>query len=334
MCDFPYQSGLLEGFSMPKLGDISLPKLGDISLPKLGDISLPKFSDISLPKFGDVEIGKIGDVEVGKIGEVGGVKIGEADAGAIFKQADNAVGGKIAAEPVKIGDASVKLQDSSPVDTAVLKAETDGMARSAKQENLGTPAESKATKAKTEDTKAKSWAQENMKYIIGGLTAAIIASVALARWQAKEGREFNIVAIDPVADGVQLTLDGTESFRTDDWVDVSGTNSTPSVDGVGLSITHVVSKSIIVIPGKVTGKGTTGRLVLHTSFESQLSGTIGDAVAGVVDAGEVVAAGVIEGTTDALGLGPLLDTAKKWAVPVIIVIALVFLLMFVLPLFR
>ncbi|KAJ3038110.1 hypothetical protein HDV00_000993 [Rhizophlyctis rosea] len=309
------------------------------------DLSIPKFKlpGLSVPKFltgkiGDVEIGKLGDAgglkagDLGsvKLGDTGGVKLGEIDgikaSGGTAKVGEVEVGSKIPGTEV------VKLNDSPDVEKIAATAQADGDARTVKNDSLGKATEPETTKSKTE--KARQWLNDNGKLIAGGLTAAIIAGIALSRWKTKDGRTFNIVSIDAAENGVKLTLSDGEDFSTNDWVDVIGSNSLPVVDGKGLSITKVLGRNMIVIPGKITSAGTAGNLTLHTSFESQLSGTISDAVGGAIDAGQVVAAGVLEGTADALGLGPVVDTLKKWALPLIILVIVIALLILYKIIFR
>jgi hypothetical protein len=318
MCDYPFEGTLLEEFkfSMP---NISLPK---ISVPK---INLPKIN------LGSIDVAKI---DVAKI-DPAKIDVGKIDVGTIdVNKIDPAKIDPAKLDPAKLDPAKIaepKVGDSPPVDKIAAASQAEADAAAAKKKSLaGGEPETK----KTVTEKAKSWLSENKKLVAGGLTAAIIASVALARWQQKDGRQFGIVSIEPDEDGVLIRVADGEAFSTDDWVDVSGSNSSPSVDGVGLLITRVVSRNAIVIPGTVTVNGNTGTLTLHTTFESQLKGTISDAVAGVVDTAQIVAAGAIEGAADALDLGSVLDYLKKWAVPVIIVVVLILVLFFVVPRFK
>ena len=242
-------------------------------------------------------------------------------------------------EPGKLSDAGFKAAEVAAVrstgveievvrpgeDIASVKSNSD--VTSQKKVVALTEAASAAAKKVKQSIKevlGKAWdfAKTHPSLVAGGITAGVIAAIAYARWKAKNGKTFNIVKIENDTDGVRIVLAEGEHIDTDDWVDIAESNSTPSVDGTSLSILKVPSLVSIVISGHVTTEGSVGTLTLHTSFESQLKQVTRDAVAGVIDSAEAAASGVIRGTSDALGITPVIEWFRNYGKYILLVFIL------------
>ncbi|KAF6252143.1 hypothetical protein COO60DRAFT_1644268 [Scenedesmus sp. NREL 46B-D3] len=162
--------------------------------------------------------------------------------------------------------------------------------------------------------KAGQWAKQHPGLVVGGLTAATIAATATAKFAKRNNRTLRIVSIEPYGSNqVLLKYEPSETITKHDQVTLSGTDSQPSLDGKW-PVAAAVSSSAIILD--TTGKrllkpATKGSLVLHTTFESQLSNVVSGAA-------ETVTGSVASGVTGTIGgmfkgLGIDLDLAGyKW----------------------
>ncbi|KAG5182982.1 hypothetical protein JKP88DRAFT_272948 [Tribonema minus] len=119
--------------------------------------------------------------------------------------------------------------------------------------------------------KSAQWAATHPKTVVGGLTAAAAAATALKRFQDKDGSRFTIDSIKAGGKGVTISFTPSAEITKFDTVDA----------------------------------GTKGIMVLHTSFEAQMAGVIGDAAGDAAS----IAAGATSSVADALGVPDVADYA-------------------------
>lgn len=148
--------------------------------------------------------------------------------------------------------------------------------------------------------KALAWAQKNPKLLVGGVAAASVAGLATQTFLKNNNKKLTIARIEnaPTAGDVQITfLEGTR-FSEKDQIDISGTDSVPSIDGTA-EIARVLSGTQVVIKQQaLTVSGTKGRAVLKTSFENVLNSTVQDAVSHAVTGASGVVSSAVSGLTD------------------------------------
>jgi hypothetical protein len=184
-----------------------------------------------------------------------------------------ASGGTAAAIKSAAEKASRDVVHESVESTARAEAET------ASRSGVKQTAES-ATKAKD------NWLLKNPKLVIGGIAATTIASVALARFVAAQGKVLTITAIG--TDGV--TYKPAQRLFSTDSLAVSKTDSVPVIDGTYTDLTPLSETQVrFSTRAPITGDGKNGTMVVTTTYEAQVAGVLGDAAKGTLDvAGDAV----------------------------------------------
>ena len=180
---------------------------------------------------------------------------------------------------------------------------------------------------KTEAKNAsESFMRKNPKLVIGGVAAAGFAAAGMAKYEANNNKKVTITTISASPDGKGSVITfspGFDILKTDK-VDISGTNSNPSIDGSLVAIVKVLSKTQIQIATTVSTAGTTGTMINHTSFEGQVTNQMAVAGGAVIGAGLDVAGGAIDKGLTAAGFPtPAVMWAKyKWYLMALLAVVL------------
>lgn len=273
-----------------------------------------------------------------KLAKEGGEKVGKETAQAAGKKTSSEVAqasakkkakkqiGEVAGKADDVAQAGVKKADDV-AQAGAKKADDVGQAGAKKADDAGKKAGKKGDDAakKADEAKAKdSWLKKNKGKVVGGVAAGALAAAAYARYESRDGGTSNITKISSEDGYVSVEFGTTLEFCSQDKAILSGTNSTPSVDG-SWSIKSVVSSTKIIIDKEADiffTDGTAGQIELDTSFESQISCTTGDVAGGVVGTVGNVAGGIFKEVLDKTGLGGLF---KKYAWVFYVIIGIVLL---------
>lgn len=174
-----------------------------------------------------------------------------------------------------------------------LAKESEGAAKT-----IGKQASGDAKKA------SESFLSKNPKLVVGGVAVATLAAAATVKFEASNNKKLTITATAPMSDGTgtQITFTPALDILKTDKLDISGTNSNPSIDGSLVPIVKVISKTQVVIGTPSSTSGTTGQLVNHTSFEGQITNTMVEAGGAVIGAGLKVGGGALDAGFKAAGL--------------------------------
>ncbi|KAG5182849.1 hypothetical protein JKP88DRAFT_272818 [Tribonema minus] len=213
--------------------------------------------------------------------------------------------------------------------TAAKEAATAAATKAAKE--AATAAASKAAKEAAQEaakktvketlqsaaSKSAKFAAKNPGLVIGGLTAAAAAGVALDRFNKKDGAKMSITAIEQ--DGkdsaaVKITFSPPMDITATDKVTVFGSDCAPSVDGEQIPVAKVLSSTSIVIPGgTLSSAGKKGTLTLHTSFDGQVLGLMEDAAKTAANTTATIMGGVVDAGLQGAGLPSLNDLGDTLA---------------------
>ena len=104
----------------------------------------------------------------------------------------------------------------------------------------------------------------------------------------------------------QPSIDGRAEIQSP----TAGNNCTPSLDAQAVTLSSVIRKIQVTVPGTITNAGNAGTITLHTMFESQMNDLIssstnaagqpvGSAVGGAVSG---AGTGILSGVGEVLGL--------------------------------
>ena len=216
-------------------------------------------------------------------------------------------------------DATKKAEKASPEDTKKL----DDAAKDA-EKDVG------------KETKESILTKKNAVLAAGAAGVAVYAGVAADNYFKKNGKKYNIISIeDASTDSIiktKITIQAGDRFSNHDKVIIQDTNCVPIIDPSNnqFNIEQIITPDefIIITPNKITTKGTTGTIVLQTTYDSQLAGLVKN---GLEDLGSSVGEGLGGGLTEFLkGMGVSSD--KIWLVAT--VIGVLFLLGILYALYR
>lgn len=146
---------------------------------------------------------------------------------------------------------------------------------------------------------AAKFTADHPKLVIGGIAATALAAAATVKFEENNNKKLTISATAPASNGTLITFSPKTDILKTDNLDISGTNA---IDGVSVAVLSVVSNSQVIVATKSTSPGTGGQLVLHTSFEGQVTGQMAAAAGAVVGAGVSVAGSAAAAGLKAAGL--------------------------------
>lgn len=158
-------------------------------------------------------------------------------------------------------------------------------------------------------TQSYKWIMANKKTVAASIGFAGLAVTGLVFYDMKNGKKFNIIAIEDVSKGstikTMFTIETDQKFSNKGTCRIDGTDCVPIITPGGYKIDSVKegNKVIIITKEKVTTKGTKGTFTYFTTFEIELAGAVHDVVEGTVAVGAAIATGVGGGVLDGLGLG-------------------------------
>ncbi len=209
-------------------------------------------------------------------------------------------GGTPNAPEPKPGDAANQAANNA-AEVAALRRELDDL----KAQNA-----SKNETPETMSQKAWQFAKDHPLITIGGLTAAGFAAYAIAKMAKSEETERRIINVEYAQAGtfglrnkklIKITFSPTERITMGDVITISGSKTTPSIDGAGLVATQILSDSafIYTAPQDITGLQSGGTLQVKTSFEAQFM----DATRETAKGGGSIIGGVTGGIAGGIGDG-------------------------------
>jgi hypothetical protein len=246
----------------------------------------------------------------------------ENAAKAAAKQAAETAAKKAAKDAAETA-AKVAAKDAAEV--AARKAAKDAAETAAKKaaKNVGKQNTEKALKA------AGTFVKNNPKLVVGTLTAATMAGVALTRFNEKDGKVLKIVKTEPKDKMTLITYDPILKFVLSDEVDISGTKL---IDGVSIPVAKIVGNNQIIVDKNSDKSIFTGSMICRTSLEGQLTGVISDAAVNAVSVAGEVTGSVVAQVAESAGLSGLSGSSmfgniKKYAIyALIIAIALMIIM--------
>jgi len=220
---------------------------------------------------------------------------------------------------------------------ASAKAAAESSAKALGESASKSAGESSASIAK----KASEFASKNAGKIVGGLAVGAAALFAMNKANELNGKKVGITKVEAGSTGIAfgigadkkivlITYDPALKIRSKDKVVITGSKTTPSMDGE-FEVKSVKSDTqVLVDVGKdISAYAPGGDLTLKTSFESQVLGMMADAGEVTGDAaGSVLGAageGLGKGAESFLsGLGISMDMVK-WAGLAILALVIIFL---------
>ena len=166
--------------------------------------------------------------------------------------------------------------------------------------------------AESAATRAAKFVAENPGLVIGGLTALAMSGMAMSNYNARQGQKRGITLIEYSGSnkkGLRITYAPSVKFLAVDHVKVTGSKTTPSIDGE-YTISKVISDTQIEIAATadVTVLAPGGEVEVQTTFIGQPGDTVGTAAAnaagGAVGAVLPAATGFLASFASALGIDP------------------------------
>jgi hypothetical protein len=248
----------------------------------------------------------------GKVDNLGG-------AGKVAGKVDNlGDAGKVAGKVDNVGDAGkVAGKVDNTADAGKVAKASDEMGDAAKLEKNAPPLKSKADA----EGSMKQWVKDNPGKAVAGLATAGAIAYAADTYMSVNGKQVGITKIEQYKDGGLGPFGGTEVAKITftpamdilktDFLTISGTDSTPTIDGTDTAVYKVASPTEVwvQVASKLTGNGTKGSITLKTTPSARLGQAVGAGVStvGTVAGGAVGAAGgavggILDGFLSALGL--------------------------------
>lgn len=227
----------------------------------------------SFVKVGDElgSVGKIGD-ELGSIGKVGD------ELGSIGKVGDE--GGSLLKTSDELSSANRVTQELDDLASSTTKSDPTSVAEA-----------------------ANSWKYKLIALgVAGTAVATTFVAQAIKRYQDTNNKTCNITSIskDDKTGKTKVIFSPTVPLDTNCTVDITASNSVPSVDGASQAILSVFSASTIILDHVIKTEGNSGTLVTHSTFEGSLSQVIKEDAKLAAKTVSGVASAVAEGTQEGL----------------------------------
>ena len=197
---------------------------------------------------------------------------------------------------------------------------------------------SKAAKDRADAEKtgfADSWVARNPGYTALGLGAAALAAAALINMEKSESVVRTIIKVEQAETGllankkeIKITFTPETRITKNDMITISGSKTTPTLDGGGLSVNKVLSDSAITImvSNQLTDMTPGGTITVKTGFAAQMSDVTGQTAETFGEVGGSVAGGVAGGVGEGIGglFSGIMEGGGPW-LWVIIGVVIIFL---------
>ncbi len=215
----------------------------------------------------------------------------ETAAKAAAKQAAEAAAKAAASKAAKeAAQVAASKAAKEAAEVAAKKAAKEAAEKAAKTAAAGAAKAAGKETATSAATKAGKFILDHPGWVLGGLTAATATGLATKRFLSRNKQTLTIVKVVPTAAGAEITYSPPLELHTSDKVDVTGSLTTPRIDGALVPIVKVLSMTSIVVGKTIaTGSAAGGTLLTHTSFDAQFADVLTDAASGAV----VVAGGLV-----------------------------------------
>ena len=237
----------------------------------------------------------------------------------------------------KVTSKSAKIGAKDTSKALILKGSKVGIANVGEKailesaEGIAKSAKAVATEAGTQSATSVS---RKIAIAGAGIFGTAIAISAGVEYDRKNGKVFNITEIKYNSDNtVRIKFSPSEEISENDKVTISNTNTVPIIEGK-FNINKIISDTEIeiIVSSKITTDGNSGKMILSTTYESQLAQSIGETVKTVVDLSKPAVDEVGKGLSgtfgslfDSLGID---TTVFKKAIIIFIILFVCFVLSF------
>ena len=150
---------------------------------------------------------------------------------------------------------------------------------------------------------------------------------------ATNGKQVGITKIEAFKDGGLGPIGGTDVAKITytpeldilkaDFLTITGTDCSPSIDGTDLPVYKVVSKTEVWVAKKLTSGGSKGSITLKTTPSARLGEAVGAGAGAAAGAAGSAAGGLLGGLADSLGISSDYITYIIAAVVILCIISLV-----------
>ena len=177
-------------------------------------------------------------------------------------------------------------------------------------------------------SRAAKFIADNPGLVIGGLTALAMSGMALNNYNARQGQKRGITLIEYSGSGkkgLRITYAPSVKFLAVDHVKVTGSKTTPSIDGeYAISKVNSETQLEITTATDVTALAPGGQVEVQTTFIGQAGDTVGTAAAnaagGLAGGALPVVKDFLTSLASALGIDP--EMLKKVGIGMAIVCVL------------
>ena len=236
------------------------------------------------------------------------------------------------------GDASKLAKGAGGAEDASKAAKAEKKA--AGEAGDAAKAEKNAPPLKTKDDASKSmqkWVKENPKKAIAGAAGAAAIAYAADSYIATNGAKVGITKIEAGKDGgflgvgakdiAKITYTPELDILSVDFITISGSDCSPTIDGTDIDVYKVPSKTEvwIKVSKALTAGGTKGQITLKTTPTARLADAVSSAAGAAADAGADVAKKTGEGLLSGLGID-LPDNFGLWLGVACIVLIIAFVI--------
>ena len=268
-----------------------------------------------------------------------GVKLGTKDLGDLSSLLKNDASGlgdaskMLGKDAGGLGDAGKGLgKDATSVGADAKTLEKQGANEAgdaAKAEKNAPPLKSKADA----ENSMKDWVKNNPGKVIAGAASAAAIAYAADSYMTTNGAKVGITKIEAGKDGGVLGVGATDIAKITytpeldilkvDFLTITGTDCTPTIDGKDLEIYKVPSKTEvwIKVAKALTAGGTKGQITLKTTPTARLGEAVGAGVGAGADAVKEAGGGVL----DSLGLG-LPEGTGTWLMVGCVILIILFII--------
>lgn len=142
-----------------------------------------------------------------------------------------------------------------------------------------------------------SWMKKNPGKTVTASVAAAVGAYATVKFFDNNKKKATIIKIEADKDGGFLGIGAKqvakityspdiEMIETDN-IDISGTNSTPVIDGSGIPVYKIYASNCvgIEVSEKISNNGNTGTLILHTDILNRVFAALGDGAGSMINSG-------------------------------------------------
>lgn len=205
-------------------------------------------------------------------------------------------------ENTDAGKAYLRALDEVPINPKTAEALGGNLDQVKKIDDVG---KTVLKKLDTAVDSATDFAKKNKKLLTGLAIAGTISGIAIAaevRKNAINNAEYKIISIKPDPNDNKktiITFDPSEVIREEDTIILSNTNSTPNVNGS--PDFDIINMNSFSINASVTKEGNSGILKIRTTFSSQFSQIVKEAVDPALQVGSDITKSVANTFFDTIG---------------------------------